>query len=61
LAPVAGSSTSSDPPAALRHSVPNTRPSQVFSIKNLGAGTFIAFSPCGLFYLAHGFMADAAP
>src|SRR5271170_6650724 len=44
LAPVAGSCTSSEPPAALRHSVPKTRPSQVFSIKNFGAGTFIVFS-----------------
>src|SRR3984885_12299209 len=43
LLPVAGSSTSSEPPAALRHSAPNTRPSQVFSTRNFGAGTFMAF------------------
>src|ERR1700689_5571279 len=43
LLPVAGSITSNEPPAALRHSPPNTRPSQVFSTRNLGAGTFMAF------------------
>src|ERR1700683_4964232 len=41
VAPVAGSRTSIEPPAALRHSVPNTRPRHVDSIKNFGAGTFI--------------------
>jgi hypothetical protein len=42
LAPVAGSTTSSDPPAALRHSVPKTRPRQVSSMRNFPAGAFIA-------------------
>src|ERR1700749_448663 len=42
LAPVAGSITSSDPPAALRHSVPKTRPRQVSSTRNFPAGAFIA-------------------
>jgi hypothetical protein len=42
LAPVAGYTTSSDPPAALRHSVPKTRPRQVSSMRNFPAGAFIA-------------------
>src|SRR5580704_14620921 len=53
LAPVAGSSTSSDPPAAFRHSVPKTRPRQVSSTRNFPAGAFITVSlpmldPCRL-------------
>src|ERR1700735_1964815 len=52
-APVAGPSTSSDPPAAFRHSVPKTRPRQVSSTRNFPAGAFIAVSlpvldPCRL-------------
>jgi hypothetical protein len=42
VAPVAGSTTSSDPPAAVRHSLPKTRPRQVSSTRNFPAGAFIA-------------------
>ena len=44
VAPVAGSRTSNDPPAALRHSAPNTRPRQVPSIRNFATGAFIPVS-----------------
>src|SRR5262245_20990537 len=54
LAPVAGSTTSSDPPAALRHSVPKTRPRQVSSMRNFTAGAFIAMSLPGAWPLTAG-------
>ena len=41
-APVAGSTTSIDPPSAARHSEPNRRPRQVDSIMNFGTGAFIS-------------------
>src|ERR1700761_6577607 len=42
VAPVAGSTTSIDPPAAARHSAPNRRPRHVDSIMNFGTGAFIS-------------------
>src|SRR5215470_9747776 len=44
-APVAGSSTSREPPAAERHSVPKIRPRQVDSIRIFGMGAFIPILP----------------
>jgi hypothetical protein len=46
-APVAGSSTSSEPPIAGRHCAPNRRPRHIDSIRILGIGAFIPASPPG--------------